>query len=62
LTGVPFGRFRPVGGLITIALAVGLLVLTWLVRAPTTAPLIMAVVMLVIGIGVLLGLIPIQAP
>jgi hypothetical protein len=62
LPGLPFGRFRPVGGLITIALAVGLVGLTWLVRAPTTVPLIMAVVMLVVGIGVLLGFIPIQAP
>jgi hypothetical protein len=62
LSGLPFDRHKVLGGLITIALAVGLLVCSWLVRVPTTVPQIMAVVMLVVGVGVLLGLVPVRAP
>jgi putative tricarboxylic transport membrane protein len=50
------------GGGIIAGLAVALLIYSWFVKSPVTVPQIMAAIVLVIGIGTMLRLVPIQAP
>ena len=62
LPGSSSGHSGLVGGLIIAALAAALLIYSLFVRSPVHVPQIMAAVVLVIGIGTMLRLIPVQAP